>query len=137
MTATEISQPTIVNMCNHAFWNLSGYKNQTILSHKFLLNSSEVCLTDQNLLPTGQLKNVTGTCMDFRSEVLLSDQLKRMEKEDPVGWTTANGGIDHCFLVDGAGMGGMVRAAKVREEGSGRVETPSVPIGPMIPVRDR
>jgi aldose 1-epimerase len=58
--------------------------------------------------------------MDFRSEVLLADQLGRMEKEDPVEWNSAHGGIDHCFAVDGAGPGRVVRAAKVRHEGSGR-----------------
>jgi aldose 1-epimerase len=35
MTAGDLSEPTIVNMCNHAFWNLAGHKNHPVLDHKF------------------------------------------------------------------------------------------------------
>jgi len=57
MNVREISKPTIINVTNHAFYNLNGHNKGTIENHFVKLNCSRYTPTDDYLVPTGELAN--------------------------------------------------------------------------------
>ncbi|WP_119274519.1 aldose epimerase family protein [Taklimakanibacter deserti] len=64
-------RPTIVNLTNHAYWNLSGAK--TITNHVLQISAQAYTPTDQTLIPTGAVSFVSGTNYDFREPTLLEE----------------------------------------------------------------
>lgn len=68
---------TIVNLTNHAFFNLNGVHCQTdVLSHQLKLYSSSIIECDEELVPTGALFDVSQTLLDFRKESSISISLR-------------------------------------------------------------
>jgi aldose 1-epimerase len=64
-------RPTIINLTNHAYWNLSGAK--TITNHMPQISAQTRTPTDRDLIPTGAVSFVSGTDYDFREPTLLED----------------------------------------------------------------
>ncbi len=86
----ETNRTTPVNLTNHAYWNLSGAGTGTILNHYLQLNASAYVEVDEEGIPTGALKPVDDTPMDFR-------KIKRIGREIK----SVPGGYDHCYALDG------------------------------------
>ncbi len=84
----QTDKPTPVNLTNHAYWNLHGSGKGTILEHELLLMCDRYVPVNAELIPTGELKRVEGTPMDFT-------------KRKPVGKDigSVEGGYDHCFVI--------------------------------------
>ena len=65
-------QPTVVNLCNHAYWNLAGHAAPAaaaaLLAHTLHLNADHYTPNDDVMIPTGELAPVVGTCFDFHSQ---------------------------------------------------------------------
>jgi len=59
-------KPTVLNLTNHAYFNLSGQGHGTILQDQLKLNASRFTPVDANMIPTGELKPVEGTPFDFQ-----------------------------------------------------------------------
>lgn len=60
-------QDTILNLTNHSYFNLNGHETGTILGHQVRIDSDAFTRTDAELIPTGEIVDVTGTPMDFRA----------------------------------------------------------------------
>ena len=70
------TKPTVVNLTNHAYWNLAGEGSGSIYGHELKLNASRYTPVDATLIPTGALDRVAGTPLDFT-------QLPRDRRPDP------------------------------------------------------
>ena len=110
-TATT-DKPTVLNLTNHAYWNLAGAGKGLIVDHELTLHCSKYLPVDQEGIPTGELARVEGTCMDFLKPHTIGERIDQPEN--------GNGGYDHCYVVDGKD-GELRPAAKIVEPKSGRV----------------
>jgi aldose 1-epimerase len=103
-------RPTIVNLTNHAYWNLAG--GGTVEGHLLELPASRFVPVDDRLIPTG-IAPVEGTPMDFRTHQPIGSRLRAATDQ-----LRHARGYDHAWVVDGAGLR---RAARVSDPSSGRV----------------
>lgn len=86
---------TIVNLTNHSYFNLAGHDSGSILDHKVWIKANEFTPTSDDLIPTGELRDVTGTPMDFREHKKLGKDIDADYEPLKQG-----GGYDHNFVLD-------------------------------------
>ena len=109
-TATT-DQPTIINMTNHAYFDLGG--DGDLSTHELWLDADRYTLADDELIPTGDVVSVTNTPLDFTTPEFIGARIDQIH--EPV-----ENFYDHNFVFDNAGEG-VVLVARVRELRSGRV----------------
>lgn len=115
----ETDAPTVVNLTNHAYWNLDGADSGTALNHTMRLKASRYLPTDETLIPEGEPAPVAGTPMDFTSFKTLGQDIR---KDFPA--LNYGKGYDACWVLDGWKPGEMIEeAAVVEAPSSGRVLT--------------
>lgn len=94
------SRKTPVNICNHAYWNLSGdFKDKTVRDHMLKLGCSTMLPMGEGSIPTGDIEKVQGTPFDFTGEASKIGDQNRLDGAIDGG---GKNGIDHCFIIDGA-----------------------------------
>ncbi len=108
-------KPTVLNLTNHTYFNLSGNPGKTILGEDLMLDADNYTPVDKNLIPTGKIAPVVNTPMDFRRLTKIGARIG----ED-------NGQLRYCRGYDLNwvlnGFTGKVRkAAEVYDPESGRV----------------
>ena len=112
----KTNQTTHCNLTNHTYFNLAGPGAETILNHELTLVSDFFTPVDETLIPTGELRQVSGTPFDFRKARKIGDALAvEGNKQLEIG-----GGIDHNFVLTKT-TEDLELAAILYEAGSGRV----------------
>ena len=113
-TATT-DRDTIINLTNHAYWNLAGHDAGSILDHRLVIDAERFAEVRPGLIPTGELRAVAGTPFDFRTGAAIGARIDALDDQLRLG-----SGYDHSFEIDAAD-GALRRAARVVEPTSGRV----------------
>lgn len=114
-TATT-DAPTVLNIINHAYWNLSGDHSTSITDHELTLIADQYLPTNPGMIPTGELAPVFGTPMDFTTPHIIGDRI-----EDDFEDLTFGAGYDHCWVLSGPRTDGVALAARLKDPNTGRV----------------
>lgn len=108
-------KPTVVNLTQHAYFNLAGDGNGDVLGHEFTIYANEYTPVNKQLIPTGKLAPVTDTPFDFRNKVKLAERVTADHEQIKFA-----GGIDHNFVLNRK-QPGLMLAARVSEPTTRRV----------------
>lgn len=106
---------TIVNLTNHAYFNLTGNTKRKILGHEVMIHAKTFLPISETLIPLGEQRRVEGTPFDFTTATAVGERIHADDEQLRVGK-----GYDHCWILEGR-TGEMKQAATVYEPGSGRL----------------
>jgi aldose 1-epimerase len=104
----ETDRPTVLNLTNHSYFNLTGGR-ESILGHELILFADSITPTDDQLIPTGELKAVAGTPFDFTGAHTIGERIAEVP-----------GGYDINYKLRNQ-KGEFIKMAEVYEPTSGRV----------------
>lgn len=106
---------TIANLTNHSYFNLGGHDRGEVLDHTMWIDSDAITVNDQTSIPTGEIRDIRGTVMDFNTE-------KKIGKDIDADYDQLlfARGYDHNYVLKN--QDGQIRKiAEAYEEKSGRV----------------
>jgi aldose 1-epimerase len=106
---------TVLNLTNHSYFNLAGEGNGDILDHVLTLHAKQFTPVDQTLIPTGELRDVAGTPLDFTNATAIGKRINDSYEQLIFGK-----GYDHNWVLASGGAKGLTPAAEAYDPKSGR-----------------
>ncbi|WP_326407836.1 aldose epimerase family protein [Flagellimonas halotolerans] len=88
-------KPTVVNLTQHSYFNLSGQLSKPVLDHEIYLNADTYLPVDGGLIPTGEFREVAGTPFDFKEPKSIGEEIEADNEQLDLG-----GGYDHCWVLN-------------------------------------
>lgn len=107
---------TIINLTNHAYFNLDGHNSGSVLDHTLRLHAAKWLPTDPTQIPTGEIADVKDTPMDFTEGKAIGRDIRADFEALRIGK-----GYDHCWVVDNWQKHRLARVATLTAAHSGRV----------------
>ena len=108
---------TVLNLTNHSYFALAGEGATTMLDEELTLNAKQFVPVDATLIPTGELRNVTGTPFDFTQPTVIGKRIDQAGDEQ----LKFGKGYDHNWVLEGGVKSSPAFAARVYDPKSGRV----------------
>lgn len=110
-------RPTIANITNHAYWNLSGEGSANgAMGHVVMIPAESYLPTDSGAIPTGEYRPVAGTVFDFRKPTAIGDRVRDASDEQIV----FGRGYDHNWVIGRKVTADQHLMARVEDPASGR-----------------
>jgi len=114
-TATT-DKDTVLNLSNHSYFNLAGEGVGNILDQVLTLHAKQFTPVDKTLIPTGELRDVAGTPLDFNRATAIGKRINEDYEQLVFGK-----GYDHNWVLASGGGKGLSIAAEAYEPKSGRM----------------